>query len=109
MVDNSKIGKAAAASGRPVKIIHVYTRNGVGSLGDKVLVTIEHEMKRGYIVGCRQKQKANVARIDSNNIVLIDEQGLPLGTRIKAPIPSACRRHASPELLKVLALAPRFV
>lgn len=43
VVDNSKIGRNAKQSGRPVKVINVYKKPLVGRLGDKVLVTIEHE------------------------------------------------------------------
>ncbi|KAK3092339.1 hypothetical protein FSP39_001533, partial [Pinctada imbricata] len=109
VVDNSKIGRTAAATGRPVKIIHVYNKTGVAKLGDKVLVAIEREKRKGYIVGCKQKQNPMVPKFDANNIVLIDDGGLPLGTRIKVPVPSALRKRATPEFLKVLSLAPRFI
>lgn len=60
VVDNSKIGRNAKQSGRPVKVINVYKKPPVGRLGDKVLVTIEHEKKKAYIVGCKQRQQTLV-------------------------------------------------
>ncbi|VDP07088.1 unnamed protein product [Soboliphyme baturini] len=93
VVDNSAIGKQAMLSGRPPYCITVYkvgkqrrpsTR---GRLGDKVLVAIRGEMKKAYIVGQKSSYldtPPGVPRTDSNNIVLIDDNGNPLGTRILA-------------------------
>uniref|UniRef100_A0A0B6YXP9 Large ribosomal subunit protein uL14m n=1 Tax=Arion vulgaris TaxID=1028688 RepID=A0A0B6YXP9_9EUPU len=108
IVDNSAIGKAAAQIGKPPRVIHVYNRRRVGYLGDKVLVTVKGEMKRAYIVGLRQKQKPNVPRMDTNNIVLVDDNGNPLGNRITVPIPSALRGRGG-DLTKILSLATKFV
>ncbi|XP_048737134.2 39S ribosomal protein L14, mitochondrial-like isoform X2 [Ostrea edulis] len=109
VVDNSKIGRNAKQSGRPVRIIHVYNKTHVGRLGDKVLLTIEHEKKKGYIVGCKQNQGPFVPKFDSNNVVLVDDDGQPLGTRIRAPIPSCLRADTDPNFVKVLSLATTFV
>jgi len=37
VVDNSNIGRAAELAGKPAKCIHIYNKEGVGYLGDKVL------------------------------------------------------------------------
>nr|AAI35677.1 LOC100124892 protein [Xenopus tropicalis] len=47
-------------------------------------------------------------RFDSNNVVLIEDNGNPVGTRIKTPIPTSLRRHDG-EFSKVLAIAQNFV
>ncbi|XP_076028708.1 atypical kinase COQ8A, mitochondrial-like isoform X2 [Oratosquilla oratoria] len=47
--------------------------------GDKILVAIKGQKKRAIIVGCHQNQKPLVPKFDSNNIVLIDDNGTPLG------------------------------
>ncbi|XP_062584547.1 large ribosomal subunit protein uL14m-like [Saccostrea cucullata] len=109
VVDNSKIGRNAKQSGRPVRIIHVYNKTHVGRLGDRVLVTIEHEKKKGYIVGCKQNQQPLIPKFDSNNIVLVDDNGQPLGTRIRTPIPSCLRSNTDPNFVKLLSLATTFV
>ena len=44
-----------------------------GQLGDRVMVAILGQKKKGIIVGMKAKQKAGVPRFDSNNIVLIEE------------------------------------
>ena len=107
VIDNSPLGKAAANAGKPAKIIHVYNKSDVGRIGDKVLVAIMGEKKKGYIVGCRQKQKTNVPRFDTNNVVLIEENGNPSGTRIKNPIPSCLRGNE--DFTKIISIATRFV
>lgn len=71
-------------------------------------MTVKGEMKRAYIVGLRQKQKPNVPRMDTNNIVLVDDNGNPLGNRIMVPIPSALRGRKG-DITKILSLATRFI
>lgn len=116
VVDNSEIGKLAMAEGKPPRCIHVYNKKGVGTIGDKVLVAIRGQKKKGIIVGVKQKQKALVPKFDSNNLVLIDDNGTPLGTRIHVPIPTILRtilkeKTASKgaDYTKLLAIATRFV
>ena len=83
----------------------------IGTLGDKVLVTIRGQMVRGYIVGVRRRQRAPLPSFDTNNVVLVDNDGAPLGTRILVPVPAALRARAATneELARVLALATKFV
>ncbi|XP_063425543.1 large ribosomal subunit protein uL14m-like [Mytilus trossulus] len=114
VIDNSPIGKAAATAGKPGKIMHVYNVAAVGRIGDKVMINIMGQKKKGYIVGCRQKQKTNVPRFDTNNVVLVEDSGTPTGTRIRHPLPS-CLRHKrygekhSGEFTKILSIATKFV
>uniref|UniRef100_A0A1A9WX37 Large ribosomal subunit protein uL14m n=1 Tax=Glossina brevipalpis TaxID=37001 RepID=A0A1A9WX37_9MUSC len=116
VVDNSEIGKRAMAEGRPPRCIHVYNKRGVGYIGDKVLVAIKGEMKKGILVGLKQNQKPKVPKFDSNNLVLIDDNGTPLGTRIHVPVPTKLRTilkertHAKgADYTKVLAIAGRLI
>lgn len=116
VVDNSEIGKRAMLTGRPPKVIHIYNKKGVGTIGDKVMVAIRGEKKKAIIVGCKQMQDARVPRYDSNNIVLVDDNGTPLGNRIFVPIPTILRTrmkermHAKgADYTKILAIASRFV
>merc|ERR1712243_482658 len=92
VVDNSALGKSAMLEGRPPKCIHVYNKTHIGRVGDKVLVVIKGQKKRGILVGCHQTQKPLVPKFDSNNLVLIDDNGTPLGTRIHVPIPTMLRK-----------------
>ncbi|KAK5643707.1 hypothetical protein RI129_007552 [Pyrocoelia pectoralis] len=116
VVDNSEIGKRAMAEGRPPKCIHVYNKTGVGRLGDKVLVAIKGEKKKGVLVGLKQNQKVKVPKFDSNNLVLIDDNGTPLGTRIHVPIPTVLRTILKEKTIakgtdytKLLGIASKFV
>ncbi|XP_038212596.1 39S ribosomal protein L14, mitochondrial [Zerene cesonia] len=116
VVDNSEIGKRAMAEGKPPKIICVYNKQRVGYIGDRVLVAIKGQKKKGILVGLKQKQKVKVPKFDSNNVVLIDDNGTPLGTRIHVPIPTILRTilkertHAKgADYTKLLGIATKFV
>lgn len=116
VVDNSDLGKRAMAEGRPPRCIHVYNKRGIGLIGDKVLVAIKGEMKKGILVGLKQKQKPKIPKFDSNNLVLIDDNGTPLGTRIHVPVPTILRtvlkektQAKGADYTKVLAIASRFI
>lgn len=67
-------------------------------------------------MGAKQIQNTMVPKFDSNNVVLIDDNGTPLGTRIHVPIPNILRtilrektRAKGADYTKLLAIAPRFV
>ncbi|XP_045479247.1 39S ribosomal protein L14, mitochondrial [Harmonia axyridis] len=116
VVDNSEIGKRAMAEGKPPKCIHVYNKTGKGMIGDVVLVAIKGEKKKGILVGLKQNQNTRVPKFDSNNLVLIDDNGSPLGTRIHVPIPTILRTilkektHAKgAEYTKLLGIASKFI
>lgn len=110
VVDNSEIGRQVKAAGKKVKTIHVYnkTRHPTGTTGDKVLVTILGQMKKGYVVGCTAVQPAFVPRFDSNNVVLVDDQNVPLGTRINVPVPN-CLRKQGAKTARLMAIGSSFV
>lgn len=116
VVDNSDIGKRSMAEGKPPRCIHVYNKKGVGMIGDKVLVAIKGEMKKGILVGLKQNQKPKIPKFDSNNLVLIDDNGSPLGTRIHVPIPVVLRTilkekntAKGADYTKLLAIATKLV
>ncbi|XP_053608511.1 large ribosomal subunit protein uL14m [Plodia interpunctella] len=116
VVDNSEIGKRAMAEGKPPKVICVYNKKRVGFIGDRVMVAIKGQKKKGILVGMKQTQKVKVPKFDSNNVVLIDDNGTPLGTRIHVPIPTILRtilkertHSKGADYTKLLAIATRFV
>ena len=98
VVDNSALGRKAMAEGRPPKsvmslcqesssvitlycrVIHVYARKhykkahgNYGKLGDRVLVAILGQMKKGIIVGVKNKQRHAIPKyvVSLLKIVLI--------------------------------------
>lgn len=116
VVDNCTIGKQAMAEGKPPRVIHVYNKKSIGFIGDMVLLAIKGEKKKGILVGCKQQQKPKVPRFDTNNVVLIDDNGTPLGTRIQVPIPNILRtkmkektHSKGADYTKLLAIATRYV
>lgn len=116
VVDNSEIGKQAMTEGRPPRVIHVYNKKHIGMIGDKVMVAIKGQKKKGILVGLKQYQEKKVPKFDTNNIVLIDDNGTPLGNRIHVPIPMILRtilkertQAKGADYTKLLAIASKFV
>lgn len=111
VVDNSKL--ALQAYHRYPTVIHVYHKSGFGRVGDVVLLAIGGVMKKALIVGQKQPMGPMVARTDSNNVILIGEDGTPEGTRITVPIPAYLRSvHVwkdRVQMSKVIAIAGRLV
>merc|ERR1711902_7358 len=125
------------------RVINVYTKkhqnkkNGtVGKLGDRVLVAVLGQKKKGIIVGMKQKQRHAIPRYctvmycnvlyctvqyaipryDSNNIVLIEDNGNPTGNRITAPLPNVIRpilqKDSNPkkaDYTKLFAIATKWI
>lgn len=78
--------------------------------GDKVLLAVNGQKKRGWIVGCRMPSRNGWPRFESNNVVLVDDEGNPLGSRILVPIPSKLRSlQSTTDITKILSIATTFV
>ena len=120
---NAKLGREAMAEGRPPRVIQVYSNvhskkphGAYGKLGDRVLMAIKGEMKKGIIVGLRKSQLHGIPRFDTNNVVLIEDSGSPTGNRVNAPIPNCIRpilkRSSHPkkaDYTKLFSIATKFV
>ena len=110
VVDNSEIGRKVKEAGKKVKIIRIYnkSRHQMGGLGVRVLVTILGQMKKGIVVGCVQTQREFIPKFDTNNVVLVDEHNVPLGTRVNVPIPNYLRKEGA-TTARLMAIATKFV
>ncbi|XP_019625653.1 PREDICTED: 39S ribosomal protein L14, mitochondrial-like isoform X1 [Branchiostoma belcheri] len=108
VVDNSSLGEESVRRGKPPRVIHVYKKNSIGKVGDKVLVAIMGQKKKALIVGHKMEGPRMTPKFDSNNIILLEDSGNPTGTRIKVPVPSLLRKKAADQS-KVLAIASRFI
>ncbi|XP_073338630.1 large ribosomal subunit protein uL14m [Pagrus major] len=106
VVDNSPLGTTPYH--RAPRVIHVYTKNGIGKVGDRVLLAIKGQKKKALIVGHKMPGDRMTPRFDSNNVVLIEDNGNPTGTRIKVPIPTHLR-NMDGDYSKILAIASSFV
>lgn len=80
------------------------------------MVAIRGHKKKGILVGCKQYQDPRIPRFDTNNVVLIDDNGAPLGNRIHVPIPTILRTilkektHVKgADYTKVLSIATKFI
>jgi len=112
IVDNTSHAKLAWR--RNPRVIQVYKKSGFGNVGDMVLITVGGIMKRALIVGQRQNMGVMKARMDSNNVIILDNDGNPEGTRITVPVPAWLRGYQSKTkrpiaMSKVIALSSRFV
>jgi len=122
-VDNSALGRQAVAIGKPPKVIHVYSnkhrlrRHGeMGKLGDRVLMAVCGQKKKGIIVGMRQQQLHGIPKYDTNNVVFVEENGNPTGNRITAPLPNHIRpilqKASDPkkaDYTKLFSIATRWI
>jgi len=122
-VDNSALGRQAQAIGKAPYIIHVYSdkhqkrRHGqMGKLGDRVLMAVCGQKKKGIIVGMRQNQLPGIPKYDSNNVVFIEDNGNPTGNRITAPLPNHIRpilqKASDPkkaDYTKLFSIATRWI
>ncbi|KAM3718061.1 39S ribosomal protein L14 [Dirofilaria immitis] len=118
VVDNSELGKEANTSGKLAYCIDVYKPGGRkkhmphATLGDKILVAIRGEMKQAFVVGAKihvDYRKHGIPSTDTNNIVLLDDEGNPLGTRVLMPIPAILqRKRANLQFSKILSIATKY-
>lgn len=106
VVDNSPLGNTPYH--RPPRVIHVYTKNGIGKLGDKVLLAIKGQKKKALIVGHKMPGQRMNPRFDSNNVILLEENGNPTGTRIRVPVPAQLRNMEG-DYSKVIAIASSLI
>jgi large subunit ribosomal protein L14 len=93
---------------RSPRVIHVYTKTGVASVGDKILLAVKGQKQKAIVVGSKNYQRNSIIpNYDTNNCVLVDDQNTPLGTRITVPIPSLLR--GNPSCSKIVAIATKFI
>lgn len=103
VVDNS-IPTTTSAQDAPY-CIHVYGKKKVARLGDTIKLTYKGKLYKAVVVS---NSDGKYVRFDNrNNVVVVDDNMSPLGTRVKAPLPSELKGY--PGLSKVLAIASKFV
>lgn len=108
IVDDSQLAKEGMNYKRPPRIIHVYNKKRIGTIGDRILLTVKGQKQKAIVVGCKNlDRREGIPNFDSNNCVLVDDQNTPLGTRVTVPIPAKLR--SDPNCAKIVAIATKFV
>jgi large subunit ribosomal protein L14 len=95
------------------------TRRKYASIGDIIVVSVKEAMpnskvkkgdvKKGVIVRTKKEISRNdgsFIRFDQNSIVLINDAGEPLGTRIFGPV---ARELRAKRFMKIISLAPEVL
>jgi large subunit ribosomal protein L14 len=122
MIQQESILEAADNSGaKRLMCIKVLggTRRKYASLGDVIVVSIKEalpdskvkkgEVKRAVIVRTRKevsRADGSYIRFDNNSVVLINEAGEPIGTRIFGPV---ARELRAKKFMKIISLAPEVL
>eukprot|EP00794_Sanderia_malayensis_P015181 gene15181-16743_t len=107
VVDNSKLGQKTRRYKKPY-LIGFYRKRKTADIGDVIKVAVQGRPCKALVVATRKPKSQPIPRFDNNNIVLLDDNLAPLGTRIKGPIPAILRKKRD-KFSKVIALASRFV
>jgi large subunit ribosomal protein L14 len=95
------------------------TRRKYASIGDIIVVSVKDalpdakvkkgDVKKGVIVRTKKeimRPDGSYVRFDQNSVVLIDEAGEPLGTRIFGPV---ARELRAKKFMKIISLAPEVL
>ncbi|MFO1462677.1 MAG: 50S ribosomal protein L14 [bacterium] len=95
------------------------TRRKYATIGDVIVVSVKEAMpdskvkkgdvKKGVIVRTRKeisRADGSYIRFDQNSIVLINEAGEPVGTRIFGPV---ARELRAKKFMKIISLAPEVL
>jgi large subunit ribosomal protein L14 len=95
------------------------TRRKYATVGDVIVVSVKEalpeskvkkgDVKKGVIVRTKKeiaRPDGSYIRFDENSIVLINETGEPLGTRIFGPV---ARELRAKNFMKIISLAPEVL
>ena len=84
------------------------------SVGDLIVVSVKDALPNGKVkkgsvhkaVIVRTKKEGSKVQFDSNSVVLTDEKGEPIGTRIFGPVTRELRARGQ---TKIISLAPEVI
>lgn len=95
------------------------SRRKYASIGDVIVVSVKEsipnakvkkgDVKKGVIVRTKKEVKrkdGTYIRFDENSVVLIDNNGEPIGTRIFGPV---ARELRGKKFMKIISLAPEVL
>lgn len=117
----SEMGVADNSGAKRVQCIKVLggSKRKVAHVGDIVVVSVKEAIPRGKVkkgavqraVIVRTKKEikrpdGSSIRFDSNDAVLVNNNGEPIGTRIFGPVPRELRDE---NFMKIISLAPEVI
>lgn len=95
------------------------TRRKYATVGDTIVVAVKEaipnakvkkgDVKKGVIVRTRKELRrpdGTYIRFDENSVVLVDNNGEPMGTRIFGPVARELRAR---KFMKIISLAPEVI
>ncbi|MDO8643522.1 MAG: 50S ribosomal protein L14 [bacterium] len=122
MIQTLSVCQSADNSGaRKVMCIHVMggSKRRYGSVGDIIVVSVKEalpnskvkkgDVKKAVIVRTAKeirRSDGTYIRFDNNAVVLINDQGEPVGTRIFGPV---ARELRAKKFMKIVSLAPEVL
>jgi large subunit ribosomal protein L14 len=117
----TKLGVADNSGAKSVKCIKVLggSKRKVASVGDIIVVSVQDaipqaKVKKGDVlkavivrtVAYVSRNDGSYVRFDKNEVVLVNEQGEPIGTRIFGPV---LRELRDKKFMKIISLAPEVL
>lgn len=122
MIQHETVCESADNSGaRRLLCIRVLggSKRRYATLGDVIVVTVKEalpnakvkkgDVKRAVIVRCAKEVRradGSYIRFDDNSVVLLDQAGEPIGTRIFGPV---ARELRAKRFTKIISLAPEVL
>jgi large subunit ribosomal protein L14 len=95
------------------------SRKKIGTVGDTIVVAVKEclprkkikkgDVKRAIIVRTKKtisRKDGSTVSFDSNAVVLVNEQGLPIGTRVLGPVTKELRKK---NMIRIISLASNVV
>lgn len=106
-VDNSEMGTVQERYRKPY-LIGFYRKRRTADIGDIIKVAVKGKPCKALVVSTRKRKLDFTPRYDRNNIILLDENNNPLGTRVKCPVPTIIRQRKL-EYPKIPGMVTRYV
>lgn len=113
----TKLDVADNSGAKRVQCVKVLggSRRRYASIGDEIIVAVQHalpksnvkegEVARAVVVRTRKevrREDGSYVRFDDNAVVLVDDSGQPIGTRIFGPVARELRTN---DYMRIISLA----
>ena len=106
-LDNSELGQQTKRYRKPY-LIGFYRKRRTADIGDIIKVAVKGKPCKALVVTTRKQKQDMIPRYDRNNIVLVDDNLVPLGGKIKGPMSTELRKYKA-KYPKVFSQIKRYV